>query len=248
MGCTVSVVLLGRESQVSCTVPRAAPPRRGRAPGWRASRSSRRSPRWPRRSSAAPAGASLTAVGPVNPATGFPDWYQDAHGPPAPALPRRSAGLLGLGGRRGPRAARRRGVLVARHGRPEVGQPQREARPGAGGRVRRRRPDRVRACARHDHRRPAATRRTRSNHPYGTLTVTTDANGDGRSADRRHRLRRGAVRASPPRWAAKSGRSCTGTRRSPPAPAAGYIGDAATPHRVVGSPTGFNVFALSGGG
>src|SRR4051794_26266082 len=29
---------------------------------------------------AAPAGASLSAVGPVNPRTGFPDWYQDGTG------------------------------------------------------------------------------------------------------------------------------------------------------------------------
>jgi hypothetical protein len=29
---------------------------------------------------ATPAGASLSAVGPVNPRTGFPDWYQDGNG------------------------------------------------------------------------------------------------------------------------------------------------------------------------
>jgi hypothetical protein len=196
--------------------------------------------------SAAPAGASLTAAGPVNPATGFPDWYQDATGlqlqlcldglpacsasaaagdlapPDGEAFWWRATGDL------------RSGSLIAKLALAQ------EAAFADGGRI-------TFARARVTITGGQGNTTYTIQHPYGTLTVTTDANGGGRSADPDI----GCAAAPCDFAAALGGQVGPFLHWDPtvaPAPAAGYIGDAATPHRVVGSPTGFNAFALSGGG
>ena len=194
--------------------------------------------------SAAPAGASLSAAGPVNPATGFPDWYQDATGlqlqlclDGLPACSAVASDLVAPDGEafwwRG-QADLSSGSLKAKLALAQ------EAAFLDGGRI-----TFARARVTMTGGRPNTTYTIR--HPYGTLTVTTDAGGTGRSLD-------GDVgcAAVPCDFAAALGGSLGPFLHwdptVAPAPPAGYVGDAATPHRVVGSPTGFNAFALTGGG
>ena len=191
--------------------------------------------------------ADLTAVGPVNPATGFPDWYQDGTGPQAPALPRRpavSASAPPASSRR-PTARRSGGnaaadLRSARPHRASSSSPRRPRSPTAAGS--RSPASRVRS--------PAASRNTTYTiqHPYGTLTVTTDANGDGRSADPDI-----GCAAAPCDFAAALGGQVGPFLRWDPTVAARLRRRAtsATRRRRIastGSPTGFNAFALSGGG
>ena len=194
--------------------------------------------------SAAPAGASLSAAGPVNPATGFPDWYQDATGlqlqlclDGLPACSAVASDLVAPDGEafwwRG-QADLSSGSLKAKLALAQ------EAAFLDGGRI-----TFARARVTITGGRPGTTYTIR--HPYGTLTVTTDANGVGRSPDPDI-----GCAAAPCDFAtALGGPLGPFLHWDPtvaPAPPAGYVGDAATPHRVVGSPTGFNAFALTGGG
>ena len=193
---------------------------------------------------AAPAGASLSAAGPVNPATGFPDWYQDATGlqlqlclDGLPACSAVASDLVAPDGEafwwRG-QADLSSGSLKAKLALAQ------EAAFLDGGRI-----TFARARVTITGGRPGTTYTIR--HPYGTLTVTTDANGVGRSPDPDI-----GCAAAPCDFAtALGGPLGPFLHWDPtvaPAPPAGYVGDAATPHRVVGSPTGFNAFALTGGG
>jgi hypothetical protein len=191
---------------------------------------------------AAPAGASLSAVGPVNPRTGFPDWYQDGNG--------LKLGLCldGL-----PVCSAAAGDLVAPDGEAFWWRAQGDLTSGTltakmalgqeaaflGGPVTF---GRVRVTI--VGARPNTVYSVR--HPYGSMSITTDAGGIGKSTTDI------GCGAAPCNWSA-----ALGTAIGPflhwdptvaPAPQPGYIGDAATPHRVVGSPTGFNGFSLVGGG
>jgi hypothetical protein len=191
---------------------------------------------------AAPAGAALSAVGPVNPRTGFPDWYQDSGGL------KLSLCLDGL-----PLCSAAAGDLVAPDGEAFYWRAQGDLTSGsltaklalgqeaafAGGPVTF---GRVRATI--VGARPNTAYRVR--HPFGTMTITTDAGGIGKSTTDV------GCGASPCDWTAALG-SALGPflhwdPTVAPLPAPGYIGDAATPHRVVGSPTGFNGFSVTGGG
>lgn len=191
---------------------------------------------------AGPAGATLSAVGPVNPRTGFPDWYQDASGLKLQlcldGLPVCSAAPGDLVAPDGEAFWwRAQGDLTSGALKAKMALAQEAAFAGGGvsfGRIRVTvtggRPDTVYSVR----------------HPYGSLTITTDRDGIGKSTTDV------GCGASPCPWDA-----ALGTAIGPflhwdptvaPAPQAGYIGDASTPHRVVGSPTGFNGFSLSGGG
>jgi hypothetical protein len=192
---------------------------------------------------AAPAGAALSAVGPVNPATGFPDWYQDGtglklqqclDGPPfcltaaADLVAPDGEGFwsdaeatlpIGTGDVR----------LILAH----------EAAFLNGGRVSF---GRVRITVR-------AARANTSytfNHPYGTATVTTDGLGNGRVTTDV------GCGAPPCDWASalRTPSSPNFLRWNPavaPAAPAGYIGDSVTPHAVTGGSVR-NTFSFSGGG
>jgi hypothetical protein len=196
--------------------------------------------------SAAPAGASLAAVGPVNPATGFPDWYEDAtglqlqlclDGLPACSASAAAGDLAPPDGEAfwwRATADLRSGSLIAKLALAQ------EAAFADGGRI-----SFARARVTITGGQPGTTYTIR--HPYGTLTVTARADGTGRSAAPDV----GCAAAPCDFGAALGGPLGPFLHWDPtvaPAPAAGYIGDAATPHRVVGSPTGFNAFSLSGGG
>jgi hypothetical protein len=192
---------------------------------------------------AAPARASLAAVGPVNPRTGYPDWYQDGGGlklqlctdglpvcsaapgdlvpPDGEAFYWRGQGDLTSGTLKAKLALAQEAAFLGND-------------PVAFGRVR------ATIVG------GAANTTYTIRHPYGTLTITTDGNGIGKSSTDV------GCGAAPCDWAAALG-SALGPYLHwdptvPPAPPAGYIGDAATPHKVVGSPTGFNGFSLQGGG
>ena len=191
---------------------------------------------------AAPASANLTAVGPVNPRTGFPDWYQDGSGLKLQlcldGLPLCSAAAGDLAPPDGEAFWwRAQGDLTSGTLTAKMALAQEAAFLGGSvsfGRVR------VTITGG----RPNTVYSVR--HPYGSLSITTDAGGIGKSTSDV------GCGAAPCAWDA-----ALGTAIGPflhwdptvaPAPQAGYIGDAATPHRVVGSPTGFNGFSLSGGG
>jgi hypothetical protein len=191
---------------------------------------------------AAPAHAKLSAVGPVNPRTAFPDWYQDGGGLKLALC------MDGL-----PVCSAAPGDLVAPNGEAFYWRAQGDLTSGTlhaklalgqeaaflGGPVTF---GRIRATV--VGARPNTVYTVR--HPYGSLTLTTDVNGIGKSTTDI------GCGASPCDWGA-----ALGTAIGPflhwdptvaPAPQPGYIGDASTPHKVVGSPTGFNGFSISGGG
>ena len=193
---------------------------------------------------AAPAGAALTAVGPVNPATGFPDWYQDGtglklqpclDGPPFCLTtadefnaPDGEAFWFNAGADLAMGASGSAKLVLAQ-----------EAAFLDGGRISF---GRVRVAVR------AAQPNTTYtfNHPYGTVTVTTDGLGNGRfSSDI-------GCAAAPCDWAAALGTATSPNflRWNPsvaPAAPAGYIGDSITPHAVTGGSVR-NTFGFSGGG
>jgi hypothetical protein len=192
---------------------------------------------------AAPAGAGLTANGPVNPRTGYPDWYQDGTGLKLQlcldGLPFCSAAAGDLVAPDGEafwwraQADLTSGTLKAKMAFAEEAAFL-DVAPVSFGRIR------VTIVGG----RPNTVYSVR--HPYGSLSITTDAGGIGKSSTDV------GCAAAPCDWAASLGTAVGPFLHwdptVPPAPAAGYIGDAATPHPVVGSPTGFNGFALSGGG
>jgi hypothetical protein len=192
---------------------------------------------------AGPAHANLGAAGPVNPATGYPDWYQDADGlklqlcvdgpplcsaagadlvaPDGEGFWWRAQADVAIGGGAAKMALAQEAAFV-NNDRVTFGR-VRVVIVGAG----------------------ASTTYT-VRHPYGTLTITTDGIGNGRSSTDI------GCGGAPCAWS-----GALGTEIGPflhwdptvaPAPQPGYIGDAATPHRVVGSPTGFNGFSVTGGG
>jgi hypothetical protein len=191
----------------------------------------------------APAQARLASVGPVNPRTGFADWYQDGGGLQlqlcSDGLPVCSAAPGDLVAPNGEAFYwRAQGDLTSGTLQAKLALAQEAAFVGADpvtfGRIR----------ATIVGARPNTAYTVR--HPYGTLTITNDAGGIGKSTTDV------GCGAAPCDWAA-----ALGTAIGPflhwdptvaPAPPAGYIGDAATPHRVVGSPTGFNGFSVTGGG
>ena len=192
---------------------------------------------------AAPAGAALGAVGPVNPRTGDPDWYQDGGGLKLQlcldGLPLCSAAageLVPPGGEAF--YWRAQGDLTSGTLTAKMALAQEAAfldnAPIAFGRVR------VTIVGG----RPNTVYSVR--HPYGSMSITTDAGGIGKSTTDV------GCGAAPCDWAAALGGALGPFLHWDPTvaplPVAGYIGDASTPHRVVGSPTGFNAFALSGGG
>jgi hypothetical protein len=193
---------------------------------------------------AGPAQATLSTAGPVDPATGYPAWYQDSTGlklalcldglpvcsaaagdltpPDGEAFWWRAQADVAIGGGTAKLALGQEAAFVNAADKVSFG--------------------RVRAFLIGV--RPDTTYTI--THPYGTLSITTDGQGNGRSTTDI------GCGAAPCNWTA-----ALGTAIGPflhwdptvsPAPQAGYIGDAATPHKVVGSPTGFNAFRVSGGG
>jgi hypothetical protein len=197
---------------------------------------------------AGPAHAALAAVGPVDPATGFPAWYQDGNG--------LRVGLC-LDGP--PFCLAAAGDLVAPDGEAFWWQAEAVVPAGAGtarlvlaqeaafvdgarasfGRVR------VTVTGG----RPGTTYAV--THPYGTLNVTTDATGGGRTST--------DFGCDPGAGACNFGVALStpvGTfltwDAAPPnsPPPAGHVGDAITPHRVVGGSNGnrFTVSGVGGGG
>jgi hypothetical protein len=192
---------------------------------------------------AAPAGAGLSAVGPVNPATGFPDWYQDStglklqpclDGPPF-CLASRSD-LAAPDGEAFWWQAEATLPIGAGSARLVLAQ---EAAFLDGARVAFARVRVTVTSARAD------TKYTFT-HPYGTVEVTTDGNGNGRFT---HDVGCGAA---PCAWATALGGDIGPQflRWNPavaPAAPAGFAGDAITPHVVTGGSVR-NTFGVSGGG
>jgi hypothetical protein len=192
---------------------------------------------------AAPAHANLAAVGPLNPRTGFPDWYQDAGGlklqlcmDGLPVCSAAAGDLVPPGGEAF--YWRAQGDLQSGSFHAKMALAQEAAflppDPVTFGRIR----------ATITGGRPNTAYTIR--HPYGSLTITTDGGGIGKSTTDVGCAAAGCNFAA-----------ALGTAIGPflhwdptvaPNPLPGYIGDAATPHRVVGSPTGFNGFSVSGGG
>jgi hypothetical protein len=189
---------------------------------------------------AAPAGADLAAAGPVNPATGYPDWYQDTNGlklqlcvdgPPYClaaakdlAPPDGEAFWWQAGGDVTPPGGGSAKLVLGM----EAAYLDRD--PITFGRIR-----------------VTVTGSTPNAaldvvHPYGTATVETDGLGNGR-------FNSDIGCGDPPcNWdrALASGIGPFLTWAPGLAPPAGFAGDAITPHRVVGSPTGFNAFSVGG--
>jgi hypothetical protein len=192
---------------------------------------------------AAPAGAALSAVGPVNPATGFPDWYQDGTGlklqpclDGPPFCLTAAAELVAPGGE-GFWWQAEAALPLGAAGQARLVLAQ-EAAFLDGGRISF---GRVRITV------TGARGNTtyNFNHPYGSASVTTDGLGSGRfSADT-------GCAAAPCDWAAALGGPFTNFLRwnpaVPPAAPAGFIGDAATPHQVTGGSVR-NVFSFNGAG
>jgi hypothetical protein len=194
---------------------------------------------------AAPAHANLTAVGPVNPATGFPDWYQDASGPGGAGIKLQPC----LDGP--PFCLTTRADLTAPDGEGFYAQAETTIPVGSGsarfivaqeaaflnndpitfGRIR----ITVKAAR-------ANTTYT-FNHPYGNAVVTTDGLGNGRfSSDF-------GCAAAPCDWRAALTSPIGNFLRWAPggqAPPGGFIGDAITPHTVTGGSVR-NTFGVSGG-
>jgi Chitobiase/beta-hexosaminidase C-terminal domain len=196
-----------------------------------------------------PAEAELGRVGPVDPSTGFPRWFEDARGlrlepcfagancsVPAPDADRKPATPGNVGGRviywsakatlhtNGGGTASL--TLVSQGGFSPSGEPA-DGTENAFNRIH------IRA----DNLVPGATYRV--THPYGTETFT-DVDGGRRGIDFTEDV--GCLQAPCDDFAtALAGRVgpwLTWDTLGAPAggPPAGYIGDAATPHRVVGSP------------
>src|SRR4051794_39659013 len=95
---------------------------------------------------------------------------------------------------------------------------------------------------------PASTKYTVTD-PFGTFTCTTDVNGI--ILQNACRLETTPVQGDFNRaLAGRMGPFLTWDTFGTPAgaPPAGYIGDNTTPHKVVGSPTGFNAFRVTGPG
>jgi hypothetical protein len=86
--------------------------------------------------------------------------------------------------------------------------------------------------------------------PFGTQTITTNATGVGTTTDQVGCVI--AAAAAPCDFTAALGTGMTGWLRWDPAVApaapAGYLGDGATDHAIIGSPILQNVFAMSGPG
>ncbi|MEY2536120.1 MAG: hypothetical protein QOF29_4030 [bacterium] len=188
---------------------------------------------------AAPAQAGLAAVGPVNPATGYPDWYQDANGlklqlcldgppsclaadltpPEGEAFWWQAESALTLPGGGSAR------LTLAMEAAFLDNDPITFARI------------RVTVTGAQPNTTLGVT------HPYGSAGVTTDALGNGRFNDDV------GCGDSPCAWdralAGGIGPFLTWAPDGAAAPA-GYVGDAVTPHAVVGSPTGFNRFQIGG--
>jgi hypothetical protein len=190
---------------------------------------------------AAPAQATLSAVGPVNPATRYPDWYQDGNGlrlqlclDGPPFCLASAADLVPPDGEAFWWQASAEIPVGAGTGLLTLAQ---EAAFLNGGRITFGR-IRVRVIGGP----PSSTLVAR--HPYGTTTVETDATGRGTTTEDI------GCGAAPCDFAAALGTTIgpflTWDPRFGPAPPAGYVGDSVTPHRVVGSPTGFNAFSIGG--
>jgi hypothetical protein len=193
---------------------------------------------------AGPARADLLAVGPVDPATQVPAWFQDKtglqlglclDGPPlclttaADFDQLDGEGFYWRGG-----ADLTSGALKAKLVLAE------EATNPAGGRAAFMR---VRAVITGGH--PSTAYAV--THPFGSGTITTNAVGVGRIS-----VDTGCTIGPCPSFAgALTGAIGPFLRWDPtlaPAAPAGYVGDSVTPHRVTGSPTNRNVFSVSGGG
>jgi hypothetical protein len=192
---------------------------------------------------AGPAQANLAATGPVNPSTGYPDWYQDANGLKV---------QLCVDGTAACSAAP--GDLTAPGGEsfwwyvtgdvtlPSGGTASlvlgQEAAFLDNGRISF---GRVRVTIKGA--RPNAS--YTATHPFGSVVVDTDVLGNGRFTEDV------GCGAAPCAWDAalqtSIGPFLTWDPRVAPAAPAGYIGDAVTPHAVIGSPTGDNAFGVSSG-
>jgi hypothetical protein len=188
---------------------------------------------------AAPAQASLSAVGPVNPATRYPDWYQDGNGlklqlciDGPPYCLAAAADLVPPDGEAFWWQASAEVPVGSGTGLLTVAQ---EAAFINGGRITFGRV-RVRIVG------GPANSSIVATHPYGTTTVDTDATGKGTTTEDI------GCGAAPCDFTAALGTTVgpflTWDPRVPPAPPAGFVGDGVTPHRVVGSPSGVNSFAI----
>jgi hypothetical protein len=194
---------------------------------------------------AVPAEADLAAVGPVDPATQVPAWFQDAtglklglclDGPPFCLgavgdfnLPDGEAFYWNAGADLASGSLKAKLVLAQEAVSPPSG-------PAAFMRVR------VRITGGLPDTAYTATQ------PFGTTTVTTNAQGTGTAT-----VDAGCTVAPCATFAGAVGGAIGPFLRwdptvSPAVPPGGYVGDAATPHRVTGSPTNNNVFRLTGGG
>lgn len=194
---------------------------------------------------AAPARADLAAVGPVDPATQVPAWFQDGtglklglclDGPPFClgavgdfGLPDGEAFYWNAGADLASGTLKAKLVLAQEAVSPPSG-------PAAFMRIR------VRITGGLPRTTYTATQ------PFGTTTVTTNDQGTGTET-----VDAGCSLAPCASFAgAVSGAIGPFLRWDPTVPPAvppgGYVGDAATPHRVTGSPTNNNVFRLTGGG
>jgi hypothetical protein len=192
---------------------------------------------------AVPAEADLAAVGPIDPATQEPAWFQDSNGlklglcldgppfclttaaefnaPDGEAFYWQAGADLTIG------AAGKAKLVLAQ-----------EATNPAGGRAAFMR---VRVLL--TRAQPNSTYRV--THPFGTVTITTDANGGGRST-----VDTGCTLGPCPSFAgALSGAVGPFLTWAPGggAPPAGYVGDSVTPHTVTGGTNG-NSFTVSGVG
>lgn len=191
---------------------------------------------------AAPAHAKLTNVGPVNPATGFPDWYQDGTGLKLqPCLDGPPFCLTAAADLTAPDGEgfywNAQADLPIGGGSAKLILAQEAAFLGSD----RIAFSRVRVVVKGAQ--PTTTYTFA--HPYGSATVTTDGLGNGRFSEDV------GCGAAPCDWAAALGGPFTNFLRWNPAvaPAApgGFVGDAITPHPVIGG-TERNTFGFSGGG
>jgi hypothetical protein len=195
---------------------------------------------------AQPAHAGLAAVGPVNPATTFPDWYQDGNGLKLQLCLEGPPFCLAAASDLAPPDGeafwwQAEAVVPAGGGTARLVLAQEAAYiDGARttfGRVR------VSVTGARPNTTYAVT------HPYGTLNVATDGTGGGRANTDF------GCDGTPCNFADALGTPVSAFLTwdtTPPnsAPPAGYIGDAITPHRVVGGSNGnaFTVSGLGGGG
>lgn len=193
---------------------------------------------------AAPAGANLSALGPVDPATQLPAWFQDGTGLQlglcldGPPYCLTSAAELNAPD--GEAFYWQAGAEVPLgNGKAKLVLAQEATNPAGGrGAFMRVRVDIINA---------APSTRYSVTHPYGSATIDTDANGIGRSV-----VDTGCPVGPCPSFAgALSGAIGPFLRWDPtvaPAAPAGHVGDPNVPHPVTGSPTGNNVFSVRAGG